>query len=599
MTDIAASRALLCWVVVLAAGLLSAVIARAEPPASETLVLLTFDVEADQDEILIHELSIGGPASYFVTGQFAEKHPQFVAALARGNTLGSHSYSHPDLTTLSPDQLRAELLLSKMILEKIAGRPIEWFRAPYFAVNEKVMATAREVGYRYDSSVGERWRQETPLSNYPIVSVNSNEVATDYDLFEQRRLTDAAALNWLKALFAERTLTGQPLTILLHPRIIVQHATVLRDFVAHVRAHGGVLLSLDQYREKATGIRPTRTGVWVDFSNGPHDPNQVVQDVLAAHITDVFLMAKDPEGDWYADPATPGAGSDLFGSTLRALRAAGVRVHAWVPINSDSKTARLHPDWAMADSNGKPSTQWLSPTHPEARRYVLDTIATVLDRYPVDGIHLDYIRYPGLEFDFSDGVVRGFLKAARLPEEARKDLLSKHYNQWTDWRAEQITLLVHDIRVLIDRKRRDAVLSAALIADAATSYRGMEEFGQNYGALGRSLELVVPMAYFEEEKRPVEWISEVVRAARYQIGTRPLLVGLEAYQEPGKWTLDDDLFARSIEAATTGANGIVFYPYLYLFGRSGTGSDMPGGSAELATRMIKVSESTGTDDAHP
>jgi hypothetical protein len=476
-----------------------------------------------------------------------------------------------------------------MILEKIAGRSIEWFRAPYFAVNEEVMATARGLGYRYDSSVGERWRQETALSSYPVTSAKGDELAGDYELFEQRHLTDAAALDWLKASFDERASTGAPLTILLHPSIIVQHATVLRDFVAYARVHGGVLMSLDQYREKATVMRPTRTGVWVDFSNGPHDPNQVVRDVTAARMTDVFLMAKDPEGEWYADRAAPSAGGDLFGSTLRGLRAAGVRVHAWVPVNIDSKMALFHPDWAMAGSNGKPSTQWLSPAHSEVRRYMLDTIATVLDHYPVDGIHLDYIRYPGLDFDFSDGAISGFLKAVRLPDEARKDILSKHYNQWTDWRAEQITLLVRDIRALVERKRKGVVLSAALIAGAATSYRGTEEFGQDYGALARSLELVVPMAYFEEERRPVEWIGEVVRAARYQVGATPLLVGLEAYQEPGKWTLDPGLFARSIDVATTGANGVVFYPYLYFFGRSGTGRDMAAGSAEqLSARIVRA-----------
>jgi hypothetical protein len=102
------------------------------------------------------------------------------------------------------------------------------------------------------------------------------------------------------------------------------------------------------------------------------------------------------------------------------------------------------------------------------------------------------------------------------------------------------------------------------------------------------------MAYFHEDGRPVEWIGSVIRAARFHVGDRPLLAGIEAYQKPGAWTFDRALFERSIGQARVGTEGIAFFPYLHLFGRGGDGRDMPPGSAEaLALLRVPPSGSTG------
>jgi peptidoglycan/xylan/chitin deacetylase (PgdA/CDA1 family) len=45
------------------------------------------------------------------------------ALAARGHTIGCHSHTHPDLTTLSPDDLEREVAGSRQILEHAVGRP--------------------------------------------------------------------------------------------------------------------------------------------------------------------------------------------------------------------------------------------------------------------------------------------------------------------------------------------------------------------------------------------------------------------------------------------------------------------------------------------
>lgn len=66
----------------------------------------------------------------------------------RGHEIGSHTISHPDLTTLSDEALAYELNASRSQLETIAGRPIEFFAYPYGAWNHRVVSAVQAAGYR-------------------------------------------------------------------------------------------------------------------------------------------------------------------------------------------------------------------------------------------------------------------------------------------------------------------------------------------------------------------------------------------------------------------------------------------------------------------
>jgi len=242
----------------------------------------------------------------------------------------------------------------------------------------------------------------------------------------------------------------------------------------------------------------------------------------------------------------------------------------------------------MVDQDGKFSTLWLSPTHPEVLKYHLDTIDDLMKHYNLDGIHLDYLRYPSLSYDFSSHAIKSFKAATGIElVDPVKQLISTYYVQWTNWRADQIEKLSHAIRERINQySSREITLSAALIAQAATSYRVMESTGQNYGQLAKHLDLFIPMAYFKEEKRPVEWISKIAFASRLNIGRKPLFIGIAAYQKPDSWSLTTNEFARSVHFSRSGSEGIVVYPYLYLFGRGEQAWNMPAGTPQLLHELV-------------
>lgn len=95
-------------------------------------------------------------ATFFVLGYLAEKFPELIKNIYdKGHEIGSHSYSHPDLRTITKEQFEEDLVKSLKILEKITGEPTLGFRAPYFSVNRNnywVFDILRKY-VKYDSSI--------------------------------------------------------------------------------------------------------------------------------------------------------------------------------------------------------------------------------------------------------------------------------------------------------------------------------------------------------------------------------------------------------------------------------------------------------------
>ena len=65
-----------------------------------------------------------------------------------GVHIGSHAVSHTRLSTLSPDQIRAEVFDSKAALEDVLGASVPDFCYPYGDYNPVARDLVREAGYR-------------------------------------------------------------------------------------------------------------------------------------------------------------------------------------------------------------------------------------------------------------------------------------------------------------------------------------------------------------------------------------------------------------------------------------------------------------------
>jgi polysaccharide deacetylase family protein (PEP-CTERM system associated) len=93
----------------------------------------------------------------FFLGWVAKRFPRLVTeARQRGHEIASHGYAHRLVYQMTPEEFFQDALLSKKILEDIAGRPILGFRSGGFSVTTQTpwfFDKLAEAGYRYDSSV--------------------------------------------------------------------------------------------------------------------------------------------------------------------------------------------------------------------------------------------------------------------------------------------------------------------------------------------------------------------------------------------------------------------------------------------------------------
>jgi uncharacterized lipoprotein YddW (UPF0748 family) len=297
---------------------------------------------------------------------------------------------------------------------------------------------------------------------------------------------------------------------------------------------------------------------------------------------------------------------DPLEETLSAARELGLRVHAWVNVNLISSAADLpadrrhviyrHPEWLMVPrplagdlssvAPGSPGyvgklARWtraspeqfeglyLSPLQPAAVKHTLAVVGEIVTRYPVDGVHLDYVRFPSNEFDYSAGALAEFredvipdLSTAdrqRLDRRAHDDpfvYTDMFPQRWARFRRSRLTTLVMQLRTTVKKARPNAMLSAAVVPDEAESERNRLQDWRTWAENG-ILDVICPMIYTEDAGAFVADIQSV----RARTGAVPVWAGIGAYRLQPSQTIENILAARR-----HGAQGIVLFSYDSLTG---------------------------------
>nr|WP_300858435.1 polysaccharide deacetylase family protein [uncultured Acetatifactor sp.] len=74
----------------------------------------------------------GVHATFFVTGEHAELHPDIIERMSKeGHVIGNHTYSHMQLTKNNRDTFKEELIKTNEILKEITGEEVQYVRPPY------------------------------------------------------------------------------------------------------------------------------------------------------------------------------------------------------------------------------------------------------------------------------------------------------------------------------------------------------------------------------------------------------------------------------------------------------------------------------------
>lgn len=118
--------------------------------AADDMICLTFDdgyIGTYAKAVALNALGVFG--TFFLTGQAIDWHTSEVLfAVNSGHRLANHTWDHKDLTTLTVDQIYAEIQQCEAIAQsKIGVSTAPLLHSPYLAENSTVRSAAQQVGF--------------------------------------------------------------------------------------------------------------------------------------------------------------------------------------------------------------------------------------------------------------------------------------------------------------------------------------------------------------------------------------------------------------------------------------------------------------------
>lgn len=309
-------------------------------------------------------------------------------------------------------------------------------------------------------------------------------------------------------------------------------------------------LVLQQPRERSPArpmVRPVRA-IWVArfHYRYENDVRVIIRNIAAMGFNTVLWQVRGEATVTYPSTIEPwpaefefkDPGFDPLAVAVEEAHANNLRIEAWFnvlpgwkgekPPESPNQLYNTRPQWFLYDASGKrqPLGDFyvlVNPALPEVRQYIASVARELLDRYDVDGLHLDYVRYA---WDLERGARKRYMRDPRTLELYKRETGRKpddDAKRWDEWRIAALTQLVSDIRATVRTARPGATLTAAVRPDPNDARNNY--FQDSAGWLKRGLlDAAFPMVYTEKMK-----VFEKNVASYRQVGRGVIVPGIGAY----------------------------------------------------------------------
>lgn len=273
--------------------------------------------------------------------------------------------------------------------------------------------------------------------------------------------------------------------------------------------------------------------------------------------TVLFKSSFDPFSPYITGEVNREGTYDPLQFAIEHAHKRGLEIHAWINcikcfggtelniLNNPNHISKRKPEWVIEDVRDGQKSYWLDPGLPEVREYLSDMIAEMVEKYDVDGVQLDFLRYPGKNFEdeFSYNVHGTGLSR-------------------DEYRRKNITDLVELINKKIKAVKHFVKLGVAPIGifkneNGITGWEGYSEVYQDSREwLKRGLvDYLAPQIYWGFDDNP--HFGLVAKEWTENSFGRSIILGIGAY----KPNVKSEINAMVQYARTIKAGGVAFFRY--------------------------------------
>lgn len=126
--------------------------------------------------------------------------------------------------------------------------------------------------------------------------------------------------------------------------------------------------------------------------------------------------------------------ADPVALLAKELRQNDIGFHPVIPIivcggEEPQGVLREHPEWALRNPDGSPMG-YISPAHPDARKWLVEVVREVVSQYSPDGVLLDYIRYANRPHRLDPESEKRF--QATLPEDCSREVELRRFQEFKE-----------------------------------------------------------------------------------------------------------------------------------------------------------------------
>ena len=215
-----------------------------------------------------------------------------------------------------------------------------------------------------------------------------------------------------------------------------------------------------------------------------------------------------------------------------------------------------YPEWALTDKKGNKfhytsKKAFLDPANPGVQRYLTLLLEEIATEYGVDGIHLDYIRYPfqspTAEHTYGYGTAaRQKFKELTGVDPVELTVGDRLWNQWTGFRMQQVSDFVASASMKLKQQRPDLVLSTAVFPmPRQERLNKIQQYWEEWVREGW-IDMLVPMTYATDSEQLKTLTRPLLEA--FDEGNALLLPGIRLLNVPDIVAVDQMQLLRGLTA---------------------------------------------------